>query len=185
MRVFIAIKPPKDIIHALAQSIQSLAAIEPQARWCQPSQLHMTMAFLGEVAPAFVPHLKEAGGALCADLTAFECHAHGFGIFGNKRSPRAIWAALDLSPELESLERTLNRGLQRFGLKPMTTEFRPHITLGRCKAKHDYRHLVRAMEQMPQPDFGTWQVQQVTLFESRVVKQGRHYQPLAQWPLQA
>lgn len=45
MRLFIAIELPDDLKAALGR----LRVDVPGARWVQPEQLHLTLAFLGEV----------------------------------------------------------------------------------------------------------------------------------------
>ncbi len=184
MRLFFAIPIPYDIKISLCNAVDRLVPIASGVRWCKRDQLHITLAFLGEVAPLILPHVAAAADRVCATLSPFVCRAYGLGVFGTKRMPTTLWAGVDPSPELDLLHEQLWLELGRYGLKKKTSDFRPHITLGRCRSKINNRSLVRAMENDEDIDFGGWTVKGVTLYESRLTSHGALYRRLNQSPLQ-
>ena len=183
MRTFIAITLPQETKTALVAAIQRLAPVAVDVSWCNVNQLHLTLTFLGEIAPAILPHLSTALTRVCATLPPVPCRAYGFGFFGNRRNPKTIWAGVDLSPEMDTLHSALWQELKRFGFKTDEDLLRPHITLGRCKERAKNQALIAAMDADTEPDFGTWVATDITLYESRPSPKGSLYSPLNKFRL--
>ena len=183
MRAFLAIALPDDVKARLTEAIQRLAPLSEGVTWCKRDQFHLTLAFLGEVSPAILPHVTTAAERVCSALPAFACRAYGLGFFGNKRNPKVLWAGIDPSPELEALHEGLWKELKRFGLENAEGEFRPHITLGRCREAARNHAVVAAMNTDESVEFGEWDVRRVTLYETKLTPQGAVYRNLAHIPL--
>lgn len=179
MRAFLAIALPDDVKLRLTEAIQRLAPAAVDVTWCKRDQLHLTLAFLGEVSPAILPHVTAAAERVCSALPAFTCRAYGLGYFGTKRNPKVLWAGVDLAPELEALHEGLWTQLKKFGYENKEDEFRPHITLGRCREAARNHPLVKAMDADDSVDFGEWEAKRITLYESRLTPQGAQYRNLA------
>ena len=175
MRTFIAITLPQETKTALTAAIKRLAPEAVDVTWCKADQLHLTLAFLGEIAPSILPHLSSAMTHVCGALSAVPCHAHGLGFFGNRRNPKVIWAAVGLPPEMDRLHGGLWQELKRFGFNTDEDRFRPHITLGRCKERARNQALTDAMDADTEIEFGKWTAKDITLYESRPTPKGSLY----------
>ena len=99
-------------------------------RWIDPSQLHITLRFIGDVS------LREANdivdilsGPLWRspkiEMTELAC-------FGGTK-PTSIHARVDHDPALLALATSQDRLMQRLGMRPEKRRFSPHVTLARCK----------------------------------------------------
>ena len=185
MRVFLAIALPDDIKAKLTAAIQRFAPVAPEVKWCTRDQLHLTLAFLGEVSPAILPHVTAAANRVCASTPAFTCRAYGLGFFGTKRTPTSLWAGIDPSPELMSLQEQLGTELKKFGLENSGRDFRPHVTLGRCRKSVRNHPVIEAMAAGENADFGKWPVKRVTLYESRLTPRDPIYRTLTHAALAA
>lgn len=182
MRLFIAIELKADIKDGLSAAIKKFREYAPTVKWCEPHQLHLTLAFLGEVSPPFVPHLKGALEHFCAAQQPLEVSLYGLGYFGTKRAPRSVWVGVNPTPELMEVQERVGKELQRFGLKEMTRDFRPHVTLGRVKTAGRQDQLIRAMQAEKSINFGCQQVAGLTLFESTLTPKGSRYRALLRAP---
>ena len=186
MRVFLAISLSDGIRAGLAAAVQRFSPLIEGVKWCHRDQMHITLLFLGEVAPAFVPHVSETVQKVCADHPAFTCAVNGYGFWGNMRNPTALWAGVEMPEELESLQEKLVRAVKKLGFPDLSSEgFQPHITLGRCKTvrKNGALELLRAMDADTEADFGILEVNKVTLFESRLTPKGPIYRTMEKFPL--
>jgi 2'-5' RNA ligase len=179
MRVFLAISIPDDVKARLAAASQRLAPVAVDVTWRKRDQFHLTLAFLGEVSPAILPHLTAAAERVCAARPAFVCRAYGFGFFGTKRNPRTLWAGVAPTPALDSLYDGLWGELMKFGYENNEIEFRPHITLGRSRESTRNHPVVQAMAADEECAFGEWEVTRITLYESRLTPRGPVYRTLA------
>jgi len=179
MRVFYAIAVPDDVKTRLAAAAQRLAPAAVDVAWCTRDQYHLTLAFLGEVAPAILPHVTVAVERVCAATSPFACRAFGFGFFGNRRNPKTLWAGVDPTSEMEALHEALWGALKKFGFPNKEADFRPHITLGRCRENARNQAVTQAMDDDEDAAFGEWSVRRVTLYESRPTPRGTAYRTLA------
>lgn len=185
MRLFIAIELADAVKGKLSEAIGRFKSVAPTVKWCEPHQLHLTMAFLGEVSPAFLPHLKSALENFCATGRPFDISVYGLGYFGTKRAPRSVWAGVTPTPELMEAQERVVKELLRFGLKEMTRDFRPHVTLGRIRDAGRQDELITAMQEEVTIDFGQWQAGGLTLFESTLTPKGSRYRVLLRAPFTA
>jgi 2'-5' RNA ligase len=178
MRSFIAIAIPDSVKLQLQNSVKLLMNQGVDVTWCTKDQFHLTLAFLGETSPAILPHISEKLTQLCATVQPFTCRAYGYGFFGSKRNPKTLWVGAEPVRELGRLNESLWEMLKKFGFQTEPDAFRPHITLGRCKERARNHPLVLAMDEAEQVDFGSWLVDGITLFESRVTPKGALYSKL-------
>jgi 2'-5' RNA ligase len=185
MRVFLAIAVPDEIKSAFVPVIQRLTPLASDVKWCDRDQFHVTLAFLGEVAPSILPHVTAATDRVCASVPSFVCRAYGLGFFGTKRNPRTLWAGIDPAPELGELHGRLRAELKKYGFREGEAELRPHVTLGRCRESVNNRAVVEAMDADGDVDFGSWTVSRVTLYESRLTPRGALYRALSRSALGA
>src|SRR5215469_17388945 len=84
-RLFVAIDLPE-------ATRQLLADLDPHirgVRWIDPAQMHLTLAFFGEVADEIVLALRERLGAI--KFGAFFLTVIGVGTFSAKGAPKIIW----------------------------------------------------------------------------------------------
>ena len=178
MRLFIAITVPAEIRRQLEAVCRPFAALAAQTVWCKPEQFHVTLAFIGEAAPAFLPHLRQALDRACASVPALACRAAGFGYFGSRRSPAVLWAGVEPAEELEALHDLLWRTLEPMGYERPSPRFHPHITLARCKERARNQAVLDAMDQSEDDVFGDWTAGGATLYESKLTPRGPLYHAL-------
>jgi len=179
MRAFLAIALPDGIKAKLTAAIQRFAPVAAEVKWCTKDQFHLTLAFLGEVSPAILPHVTAATERVCASTPAFTCRAYGLGFFGTKRNPSSLWAGIAPAPELMLLQERLWMELKKFGFENSERDFRPHVTFGRCRESVRNHPVIEAMDADENVDFGKWPVKCVTLYESRLTPRGPVYHALA------
>ncbi|MBV9783017.1 MAG: RNA 2',3'-cyclic phosphodiesterase [Acidisphaera sp.] len=128
MRLFVALDLPWELRERLA----GLSGGIPGARWVQPENYHLTLRFIGEVAP----HRAEEIDLALAGLRArgFPLSLAGLGTFGrNGKSSRgsSLWVGVERNPALEHLQAKVEVALQRAGLDADRRRFAPHVTLAR------------------------------------------------------
>lgn len=128
MRLFIAINFNEDIKNELGNTMQRLKSYATRGNFTSSQNLHLTLVFLGEVAPARVEGIKQAMGKVTVEKFAFSMS--GLGHF--KRNGGDIyWIGVDKDHTLAALHCQLCRGLIQAGFTIEKREFKPHLTLGR------------------------------------------------------
>ena len=128
MRLFVAIMMPPEARVPLGFA---QALLPPPVRPVHPEDLHLTLAFAGEVAGDVAADLDVALAALRAP--GFVMRLAGLDVFG--RPPRSAHARVAEEPALSHLRAKVLRALHAAGLAPPHEAFRPHVTLARFPAR--------------------------------------------------
>ncbi|MEM7243914.1 MAG: RNA 2',3'-cyclic phosphodiesterase [Acidobacteriota bacterium] len=125
MRLFVALPMPEDV-----QSEVSWLGNDLREGSCVPEeQVHLTLRFLGE-RPEH--ELGDLIGALSEiDLAPLELTVKGVGLFPGRGQPRVAWAGVERSEELDALQRSVDRAIERAGVPRERRKFHPHLTVAR------------------------------------------------------
>lgn len=175
-RLFFALWPDDGLAAALAD----LAATAAQRFGGRPTRretLHLTLAFLGDVAAAELDGLLVAARRVQTDpflltVDRLGCWAHN----------RLLWAGCRPSPGLERLHRALRAELAAAGHARRSGAFTPHLTLLRkLPDTVDPPALAGVFPEALPP----WSCTSFRLVASRLSAAGSDYTCLAEFPLSA
>ncbi|MDP4224024.1 MAG: RNA 2',3'-cyclic phosphodiesterase, partial [Bacteroidota bacterium] len=116
-RVFIAVKVDAggDLLRMLS-SLKSLLAAE-KIKWIDPSNIHLTLAFLGDTEEGRIKTLNTILRQKCTGFGNFEFVLAGAGVFRNYRDPRIIWTGIQSSDKLIKLNELITAGLRENGFE--------------------------------------------------------------------
>jgi 2'-5' RNA ligase len=184
MRLFVAADLPADLRARLAALQNDLRGLRSEVRWVRPEGIHLTFAFLGEVAADRMAAVQGALAAAAGEAPApFRLRAAGVGAFPDRGPLRVIWVGIEGEHGAAArLKRVVERHLASCGFVPEERGFRPHLTLGRVRQERgrDDRSL---LERHLSVDLGEFPVDEMILFESRLGPRGARYEALARYPL--
>ncbi len=165
MRLFIAIELSPTLRGALTELQAALRREEVRGRDTPPENLHLTLAFLGEL-PEAEPVLEAME---TVDFAPFPLRLEGVGCFGD-----LFWAGVTESEALAACARRLRRALAEAGIPYDRKRFSPHITLLRRAV---FR---RPPEAVPPP--AEMLVTRLTLMRSDRGRRDMIYTPLGSVP---
>jgi 2'-5' RNA ligase len=169
LRLFFALWPHDHLRRRISQAARAsvhAAGGRPVPR----ENLHITLAFLGNVAESRLGQLKSLAAEIHAE--SFQVVLGRLGFFGRARS---LWLGpTGPCPELSSLQHGLSQALGGAGWRLETRRFTPHMTLARNARDVTDRHEFR-----PLP----WRVENFSLIQSVTDQRGAVYTELAHWPL--
>jgi 2'-5' RNA ligase len=168
-RLFFALWPDDETRTAIA----NLAGVQThkQAKRVAAENLHITLAFPGNVTARVQACLEEAAGRISG--APFELSIDRLGYWPG---PRILWAAPSVTPpELWSLAATLREVLAACGLEPENRPYQAHITLARKASR-----ALTVTRTTPIP----WSIRQFCLVESVSEPAGVRYRVLRTWPLE-
>ncbi len=188
LRCFVGLPLPQAHRQALDRAASQLAgALGSRIGFTRPENWHLTLRFLGDVAPEALPGLKLALAGV--PLEPFELALGPAGCFpplprqGRGRPPQTLWAGLSLGAQAcITLAADINRALGAAGFAPEDRPLRPHVTLGRVRAPHpedDWRAALAALD-LSGP--GPARVDRFVLWQSVLGPGGPRYETLAVFP---
>lgn len=182
MNISLAITIPDEVKHTLADAIERFQPYAEGTRWVERDQLQLPVVTIGEISPAFVPHITDAVTQVCRQSPAFPVHVYGFGFYGTKRFPHNVWAAVEPSEEMNDLFEAIWDSITRFGFKKPDDDYRPHILLGSCKGGVKNRALIDAIDADEELEIGSWEVRKLTMYDCKSSKRGKVHKKLNQLP---
>ena len=190
IRVFIALVLPTQTIEALTRTICALKQEIPAGvRWVDPSGIHLTLKFLGNIQPALTGQVFEAmtHATQINDSGGFDLGLTQLGVFPNPRQPRVLWAGIQGKLNaLAGLQVRVEEATSRIGFAPEQRPYRPHLTLGRVRqgvpppARLQIGQAVSVAKLEPSPP---WMVDSLHLIQSDRRPEGAIYTSLGSVPL--
>lgn len=172
-RVFFALWPDEPVRQALHRAAVD-AAKRFGGRATRAETLHLTLAFIGDVALDRLPALHEAAAGV--ECEAFAMRIDRLGFWGHNR---ILWAGTSQPQRrLGELVGQLGARLQAIGhggAADAGRPFAPHVTLVRNVG--DKRPELPALPQLE------WACARFVLVRSRLSAAGSAYETLGQWPL--
>ncbi|MGH6784382.1 MAG: RNA 2',3'-cyclic phosphodiesterase [Sphingomicrobium sp.] len=172
-RLFVAIRPPEEVRDQLIDIMDDGVAV----RWQSDEQLHLTLRFIGEVE-------RPVGEDIAVELERirfdpFALRLDSVGRFDQRRGG-ALWAGVTPREELKALAQKVERACQSADLPPERRAYHPHITLARwSKAAPNLDPFVQLHGSLRSEP---WQVEDFILYESRLGRDGAHYEEVARYP---
>ena len=128
MRLFVAINLNDEIKDALCGVEKELQAAGAKGNFSKRENLHLTLAFLGEVEQNRVKAVRDAMNR--AEFEPFTLEVASAGRFKREEGD-ILWIGLGASKALAALQASLVKELKAGGFAPDDKPFRPHLTIGR------------------------------------------------------
>ena len=154
------------------RAMELMAAARPRA--IPAANLHLTLAFLGEIAETRLPNLKDCLGRVAAAAHPGRVQFDQAHCFPDPRS-RVFAVTGPAEPAVELLQATMRDNLAASGFLVAHERFRPHITLARLK--HSF---------VPAPAWPvnlSLDVSSFALYQSESRNGDMHYRLLHRWEL--
>ena len=168
-RLFLAIWPTPGIADALNAWART-AQVECGGRVTLAANIHLTLAFLGDISPERVPRLAD-----CVRRAGGSGHVLALQEARYWKHNRVVWAGpREIPAALAALAGALERELVAAGFATEVREFNAHVTLLRMA------RLPRSLPSLPSLP---WQVNELVLVRSQLSSTGSSYAVLARFPL--
>jgi 2'-5' RNA ligase len=138
--------------------------------------LHLTLAFLGEVAEERLEPIVDALRLAVAGTAPFDAALAETGAFPSPRRARVLWAGL-AATQLGGIADAVAGGLEPLGFPREARRWTAHVTVARLRSPADTTGLPPA--HLPPLSF---RVSELTLFRSRLQRPSPRYEPVARVP---
>ncbi len=177
MRLFVALAIPTEVRENLVSLICELRAVDPNPKWINPDNLHVTLKFIGEVAPEEIMKIGDALAAVHSQQQVI-AEFRDVGFFPDARRPSVAWVGIKSPPVLSFLAAEVNRVLVPLGISREEKPFVPHLTIARFKTTRLSPALRAEIEKRKFRKFGTLAATELHLIESKLKSSGAEYTTL-------
>ena len=184
IRSFIAIELPPEITAELDSLEGRLKAGQhPFVKWVDPEGIHLTLKFLGNIAPTTVPDIIEAMTRIAQPISPFHLQIGGLGAFPGWQRPQVVWVGVGGEVQkLATLHRGIEAALAPLGFPPESRSFSPHLTLGRLRERAspgDRRRFAQWAQSVKFEASLPFEVDALRLMKSQLTPSGAIYSQLA------
>jgi 2'-5' RNA ligase len=158
-------------------------------RWVDPSGIHLTLKFLGNINGSLVEPVFQAMSRSAGGSQPFQLRLEGLGAFPDLRQPRVLWAGAEGDlPSLGHLQERVDREVAPVGFALEQRGFNPHLTLGRVRdsvAPPQRQGIGAIMTQTSLAPSEPWTVRELHLIQSNFTPNGTFYTSMGSVPLAA
>ena len=168
MRLFVAIDLPDSVKQQLEEIVTELSTCRADVRWVHSDSMHLTLKFLGNVAPQELVEIDRVLSRIVATTQPTQGRLRNVGSFPHLRRPRVLWIGVEThNGMLAALHADLDAALAKLGFSEGIRRFHPHITLGRMRGNRRLSTLREAVEKQSGHKAEIFKIRHLTLFESR------------------
>ncbi|RKY33430.1 MAG: RNA 2',3'-cyclic phosphodiesterase [Candidatus Omnitrophota bacterium] len=175
MRTFIAFPLPLEIKESIAETQDKLKDCHLDAKWVEPTNLHITLKFLGEIQEAVVSKVKEILENIGTNFSSVNVNLKEFGFFPNEKKPRVFFISTDQEDYLRSISLTLEEKLEEIGFKK-EERFKSHITIARFRSKKNLDCLFRRIKNIKIER--SFFIREIVFFKSILTSRGPIYEEI-------
>jgi RNA 2',3'-cyclic 3'-phosphodiesterase len=176
IRLFIAATLPDSLKEVFQEQLKQFQY--PSLRFLPAQNLHLTLYFIGNISPGYLPQIKETIKNISRQYQPFILNYEQTEAGPNPKKPRLIWARFKPNSLFEQLS---NEFSDLLSTEPVNTKTAiPHITLARFRKDKPISHdikIVTSSEQL------TLHVETISLWESILSTPHPEYSVLETYPL--
>ncbi len=182
IRTFIALTMPSSVQEKIAVLQEQLKPMRERISWPRPSNIHLTVKFLGNVDSSGLSLIEDALAQSLASSSVFTFTVKGLGAFPNIERPRVLWVGVNAPDNaFNALAKSVDDALIQFGFSKESRKFTPHLSLGRVKSQPtldfiDHFHSINF-------DAGVSRASEIVLMRSELKPDGAVYTPLRKFQL--
>ena len=179
-RLFVAVPLSPELRERVAAFQQRLVSrLSTNAlKWTRKEQLHLTLAFLGNVEAVRVDEVKAALAKACEGFLPLDLSLESAGCFPNFKRPSVIWIGVGGAvSHLCTFGDSLRRELGPFCERPEKRPFNAHLTIARTR-EAPMKELARigaSIQSLQMEPLGAWRVGEIHLVRSELLREGPRY----------
>ncbi len=182
VRAFLAFEVPENLKAELAEQQGRLRRELPRARWTRPQGQHLTLKFLGEVAPTVLAKLTADLAPRLQGLGPVAVRLHGTGFFPSPQRPRVSWVG-GSAEGAEPVVAAVEDAAASVGFARERRSWSLHLTQARLDAPWPRSAVTRFLEWGDGLNLGPFTCRELVLFQSRLQPGGAVYTALERLPL--
>ena len=152
-------------------------------KWVEEHNIHLTLKFFGETDESKIPGICMVLKSRAEMSPPIGLHLRGLGIFGSSYAPKVIWVGIAPYEQFSLLMKNIHADLEKSGYPADRQNLVPHLTLGRIKFLNDKTLFRRTLDQFRDISSNTIRIDEISLYESILRREGPEYIELHRFPL--
>jgi 2'-5' RNA ligase len=185
IRCFLAFELPPGVKETAVRVLEDMRTASGEVNWVKRGGMHLTVVFLGNMAPDRLSDISDTAGDICRRFAPFDAALEGTGFFPPRGRPRVVWLGIRADTKrMGAFRDALQDALSPLGVKKETRPFKPHLTLGRFRKDGRLaRPLDSALSRYRDLQGPEFTLRELVLFRSELKPGGAVYTELDRFPL--
>jgi 2'-5' RNA ligase len=181
VRSFLAFDLENEVVQKRLADVQKLLVkAGADLKLVEPQNIHMTIRFLGDIAPNMVEKVFDEMRKV--QFAPFDVRISGLGVFPDLRYPRVVWTGItEGADQLRNVFSQLEPRLRGLGFNADPKGFSPHLTIARVKSGKNKAQLAEFITKNVSYDFGTVKAECLRLKRSDLTPKGPVYSTLREF----
>ena len=181
MRCFVALPLSNKIVNGLNEIQNGLSKSGFKLRWVKPENIHLTIAFMGEITQEQVDKIGIGLEEIAKDFQPFEIVIGKLGAFASPKNARVVWVGCrEENGLLRNLQKAVVKMIKAENIPLESKKFHPHLTLGR--ANPPIKKLA-VPENIWNCSPGILNVTEINIYQSNLSSDGASYSILKSVPI--
>ena len=184
VRSFIAIELPNELKSGITQlQAQLKLGKVPSVKWVDPSSIHLTLKFLGNVALDRIGEITTAMETAAKEISPLHLEVKGLGVFPNLRRVQVAWVGVSGEiNKLSQIQQRIESNLAPLGFTAESRPFTPHLTLARLRdqvSPDERQGFGQLIADTKFEAVYTFRVDSINLMKSQLTREGAIYSRLS------
>ena len=175
MRIFTGVKLDDEVREHIIKELKPFKKTGTTIRWTDSGNIHLTLKFIGAADEVMAARVAAALVTARIAVAPFRLRFSGFGKFPAGADLHVFWAGVEESQSLLALFAAIEEALLPLGIKRETRPFYPHLTLGRNRARYNFKTFLVRLAEKHNHFLAEMQVAAFQLFASRLSAAGPEY----------
>ena len=176
-RTFLAIDIKPDIKKEISKTIKEFKEINPNIKYVNPENIHITLKFFGNLNDEKIEEIKTIINKVTTNYEPFKIDINGMGAFPNTNHIKVIWIGIKENPILESLQETLDKEFSKIGFKK-EENYKTHLTIGRMKTAKGKKQIQEKIEENKNIQISELKIETLHLKKSTLTPKGPIYEDI-------
>lgn len=184
-RLFIAIPLPeflKDALQECQEWLSSYPEIQPIKNWIEPSKMHITLHFLGNVSQEKISQIQEIVNQTAKEFPLL-LTMKDIGTFEKNELPDVLWVGIMKDETLSNLYEKLAQKLDSLGIELENTKaenYMPHVTLAYIRTDDEAKKIIKErLKKIMVGEIGVWDSTEIELISSTQTEEGSVYKVIS------
>lgn len=178
VRTFISIDfDNEQIVNHVIAVQQQIQEIETRIKLVNPTILHATLEFLGEISEQQIKQVSEILETI--KFSKFKISIKQPGLLPNEKYIRVVYCEMNGEIEqLRKIQMELRSKLKELEYKIDSRAFKPHLTIARVKTVQNKSELIKVIKSLSDFSCGEQEITSLKLKSSELSPSGPHYTTL-------
>lgn len=184
-RLFIAIPLPqflKDALQECQEWLSSYPEMKEIKNWIEPSKMHITLHFLGEISHQKISQIQEVVNQTAKEFPLL-LTMKDIGTFEKNELPQVLWVGILKNEVLSNLYEKLAQKLEDIGVDIENTKaenYTPHVTLAYLRTDDETKKAIKErLNKILVGEIGVWDSNEIELISSTQTEEGSVYKVIS------